>query len=74
MLPYAIYDVFTDTPYQGNPLAIVMEADGLSMPKGLSRASRDWTASASPASAAIRTASTRARVRSTPSWSKLFVV
>jgi len=30
MLPYAIYDVFTDTPFQGNPLAIVMESDGLS--------------------------------------------
>ena len=30
MLPYTIYDVFTDTPFAGNPLAIVMEADGLS--------------------------------------------
>ncbi|MEM9756757.1 MAG: PhzF family phenazine biosynthesis protein, partial [Pseudomonadota bacterium] len=28
-LPYHIYDVFTDTPYRGNPLAIVEEADGL---------------------------------------------
>ncbi|MEM8978824.1 MAG: PhzF family phenazine biosynthesis protein [Pseudomonadota bacterium] len=30
MIPYAIYDVFTDKAYAGNPLAIVMEADGLS--------------------------------------------
>ena len=27
---YRILDVFTDTPYGGNPLALVMEADGLS--------------------------------------------
>ena len=30
MLTYAIYDVFTATPYAGNPLAIVKGADGLS--------------------------------------------
>lgn len=29
MLPFHIYDVFTDTPFTGNPLAIVEEADGL---------------------------------------------
>jgi len=29
-LPYAIYDVFTDTPFAGNPLAIVFGADALS--------------------------------------------
>lgn len=27
--PYAIYDVFTDTPFAGNPLAVVFDADGL---------------------------------------------
>ncbi len=30
MLPFHIYDVFTDTPFSGNPLAIVEQADGLS--------------------------------------------
>ena len=30
MLPFHIYDVFTDTPFSGNPLAIVEKADGLS--------------------------------------------
>jgi len=29
-LPFVTYDVFTDTRYAGNPLAIVREADGLS--------------------------------------------
>lgn len=29
-LPYATYDVFTDTRFAGNPLAIVYDADGLS--------------------------------------------
>lgn len=29
MLPFHIYDVFTATPFSGNPLAIVEEADGL---------------------------------------------
>lgn len=29
-LPFHVYDVFTDTPFTGNPLAIVEEADGLS--------------------------------------------
>ena len=29
-LPFATYDVFTDAAFAGNPLAIVMEADGLS--------------------------------------------
>lgn len=29
-LPYATYDVFTDTPFAGNPLAVVFDADGLS--------------------------------------------
>jgi trans-2,3-dihydro-3-hydroxyanthranilate isomerase len=29
MLPFHIYDVFTDTPFTGNPLAIVEEADQL---------------------------------------------
>ncbi len=28
-LPFHIYDVFTTTPYTGNPLAIVLDADGL---------------------------------------------
>ena len=28
--PFATYDVFTDTPFAGNPLAVVFEADGLS--------------------------------------------
>ncbi len=27
--PYAIYDVFTQTPFAGNPLAVVFEAQGL---------------------------------------------
>ena len=30
LLSYAVYDVFTDTPFGGNPLAIVFEADDLS--------------------------------------------
>jgi trans-2,3-dihydro-3-hydroxyanthranilate isomerase len=30
MLPFHIYDVFTSTPFTGNPLAIVEDADGLS--------------------------------------------
>lgn len=30
MLPFSTYDVFTDIPYSGNPLAIVEKADGLS--------------------------------------------
>jgi trans-2,3-dihydro-3-hydroxyanthranilate isomerase len=30
MLPFHVYDVFTDRPFAGNPLAIVEEADGLS--------------------------------------------
>jgi trans-2,3-dihydro-3-hydroxyanthranilate isomerase len=30
MLPFVIYDVFTDTPFAGNPLAIVEEAGDLS--------------------------------------------
>lgn len=30
MLPFHIYDVFTDRPFAGNPLAIVEDADGLS--------------------------------------------
>ncbi|WP_424971330.1 PhzF family phenazine biosynthesis protein [Dinoroseobacter sp. S76] len=29
-LPFHVYDVFTDTPFTGNPLAIVEEAGGLS--------------------------------------------
>jgi trans-2,3-dihydro-3-hydroxyanthranilate isomerase len=29
MLPFHVYDVFTDTPFTGNPLAIVEQADGL---------------------------------------------
>jgi len=29
-LPFATYDVFTDTPFAGNPLAVVFDADGLS--------------------------------------------
>lgn len=29
-LPYAVYDVFTDRPFGGNPLAVVFEADDLS--------------------------------------------
>ncbi|MFW5881436.1 MAG: PhzF family phenazine biosynthesis protein [Roseicyclus sp.] len=29
MLPFHVYDVFTDTPFTGNPLAIVEAADGL---------------------------------------------
>ena len=29
MLPFHIYDVFTDSPFTGNPLAIVEGADGL---------------------------------------------
>lgn len=29
-LPFHVYDVFTDTPFKGNPLAIVEDADGLS--------------------------------------------
>ena len=28
-LPFRVLDVFTDTPYTGNPLAVVMDADGL---------------------------------------------
>ncbi len=28
-LPYYILDVFTDTPYAGNPLAVVMDGDGV---------------------------------------------
>jgi trans-2,3-dihydro-3-hydroxyanthranilate isomerase len=31
MLPFHIYDVFTATPFTGNPLAIVEGADGLSV-------------------------------------------
>lgn len=30
MLEYHVYDVFTDLPFAGNPLAVVMGADGLS--------------------------------------------
>ena len=30
MSDYRVYDVFTDTPGGGNPLAVVFEADGLS--------------------------------------------
>lgn len=30
MLEYYVYDVFTDRPFAGNPLAVVMGADGLS--------------------------------------------
>jgi trans-2,3-dihydro-3-hydroxyanthranilate isomerase len=29
MLPFHVYDVFTATPFTGNPLAIVEDADGL---------------------------------------------
>lgn len=29
LLPYAVYDVFTDAPFGGNPLAVVFGADGL---------------------------------------------
>ena len=29
---YVVYDVFTDTPLAGNPLAVVREADGLDTP------------------------------------------
>ena len=29
---YVVYDVFTDTPLTGNPLAVVREADGLDTP------------------------------------------
>ena len=29
-LPFVVLDVFTDRPYAGNPLAVVMDADGLS--------------------------------------------
>lgn len=32
-LPYAIYDVFTEQPLSGNPLAIVQDADGLDTPR-----------------------------------------
>ena len=34
-------DVFTDTPYQGNPLAVVLDADG--MPPGQMRQFANWT-------------------------------
>ena len=27
--PYAVLDVFTDTPFQGNPLAVVLDGEGL---------------------------------------------
>jgi trans-2,3-dihydro-3-hydroxyanthranilate isomerase len=33
MLPFHIYDVFTSTPFTGNPLAIVEDADGLTTPQ-----------------------------------------
>jgi trans-2,3-dihydro-3-hydroxyanthranilate isomerase len=29
-LPYAVIDVFTDKPFSGNPLAVVLDAEGLS--------------------------------------------
>ena len=34
-------DVFTDTPYQGNPLAVVLDADGV--PPGQMRQFANWT-------------------------------
>ncbi len=33
MLSYEIVDVFTDRPFAGNPLAVVLDADGLSTPQ-----------------------------------------
>ncbi|MEO0918822.1 MAG: PhzF family phenazine biosynthesis protein, partial [Pseudomonadota bacterium] len=30
MIPTLVYDVFTDTPFAGNPLAVVENADSLS--------------------------------------------
>lgn len=32
-LPFHTLDVFTDTPFAGNPLAVVLDADGLSTPQ-----------------------------------------
>lgn len=30
--PYVVLDVFTDTPFQGNPLAVVLDGEGLDTP------------------------------------------
>lgn len=37
--PYQIWDVFTDTPLAGNPLAVVFDADGLTTPQSQAIAS-----------------------------------
>ena len=39
--PFRQVDVFTDTPYQGNPLAVVLAADGV--PPGQMRQFANWT-------------------------------
>ncbi len=39
--PFRQVDVFTETPYQGNPLAVVLAADGL--PPGQMRQFANWT-------------------------------
>lgn len=43
-LPFHTLDVFTEAPYTGNPLAVVLEADGLSTPQ-MQRMAREFNLS-----------------------------
>ncbi|MFV0300095.1 MAG: PhzF family phenazine biosynthesis protein [Paracoccus sp. (in: a-proteobacteria)] len=62
MLDFHIYDVFTDRPFSGNPLAVVMDADGLSTSQ-MQRISRQFNLSETIFVMAPRDPANRARVR-----------
>jgi trans-2,3-dihydro-3-hydroxyanthranilate isomerase len=61
-LPYAIYDVFSGTPLEGNPLAVVFEADHLS-DEAMQRVAREFNLSETIFVRAPEQAGHAARVR-----------
>lgn len=62
MLEFHVYDVFTDRPFSGNPLAIVMGADGLSTAQ-MQRIARQFNLSETIFVMAPRDPAQTARVR-----------
>ncbi|MEQ1439189.1 PhzF family phenazine biosynthesis protein [Fontimonas sp. SYSU GA230001] len=61
-LPYHILDVFTDTPYAGNPLAVVLQADALS-PAQMLAVAREFNLSETVFVRAPRAATAAAQLR-----------
>lgn len=59
---YVVYDVFTDTALTGNPLAVVLDCDGLDT-EGMQRIAREFNLSESTFVTAPENANHKARVR-----------